>query len=201
MRLPGEQNSTKAITPARREKARYPANRATITCQGAVSDVGVACTVAGPLLAAAPIPNENAPATGWPSEDTTRQLTAYEPSGSWAGIGQVTVCPVTEGAGVFRVAPTESTRWMPSSTRLTDSVNVIVMVSGAASSRSPLAGSLETSSACADTGEAKSSAKTAASTAEIIPRRRPLLSDVISTPVSRSGTPGTATVPGFPMPV
>jgi len=68
-RVPGAHQSTKVTTPANSANPRYPASRAATTVHGVV---GVLPATA---RAGVPIPKENAPATGCPSEDTTRQLT------------------------------------------------------------------------------------------------------------------------------
>ena len=151
--LSGEHHSTKVTTPANNANARYPASRTATTGNGAVGELPATAS------AGVPTPKENAPTTGWPSAETTRQLTTYDPCDRCAGIGQVTVCPATAGSGVRTVAPLSSTSRIPSGIRLTASVNRIWTLAGAWSSWAPFAGVLATSSAWADAGEASSNAE------------------------------------------
>ena len=89
------------------------------------------------------------------------------------------------------MAPSWSTKWMPSSTELTDSVNVIWTSVGGVASCAPFGGVMFTSSACAAAGEANKSANKTASVAERATRRAAVLSGAIRVLQGPGGMPET----------
>src|SRR3954468_5943530 len=178
---PAAAQSTNAMTPAKAAKATYPTRRAPTTGQGAVvAESALEEMSSGTTGAVAPIPNANAPSIGCPSAEMTRQVTTYAPSLRLPGRRQLIVWPETVGSGVVTVVPPPLSRWIPPSTRFTDSLKVIVIWVGELSRRCPFDGSVLSSSACAEPGAASISTSTTAATRATPARRRKVIEVVIA---------------------
>src|SRR6187551_1434743 len=98
---------------------------------GTPLDVVAPLSVGGPPGDGAPTEKVNAPATGWPSADTTRKFTRYVPRGAFGSIGMSTSLPLTRTGPASARLPSGPTRRTLSGTGVTGSLKVSATSEGA----------------------------------------------------------------------
>src|SRR5262245_52564882 len=138
---------------------------------GTPLDVVALLSAGGPPGDGAPIEKVNAPATGWPSDDTTRKFTRYVPRAAFSSTGINTSLPLTRTLPACIRLPSGPIRRTLSGTGVTGSLKVSTTSEGGVETTEFWAGLVRSRTACALAGAAIASAPRNPSTAAASSRR------------------------------